>query len=177
MTGSGFFTRPQWLTDRRLAHPYMTVAGGGRVDALRHLDQGSSLPYLEGRNPGRAFVGNLGDGGFATAPDLVRFARALTSGTLLDRPWADVFLSALVPHGPALFGTYGPSAEITGGQWVFQRAGADPGVGANWTIYPDTGWTGVILTNRDDIPLLEMLGREQQAVTGVAPGDGGGTGG
>lgn len=172
MTGSAFYTRPQWLTDAHLAHPYMTMADGRRVDAVRNLDQGSPLKYILGRNPGRAFIDAIGDGGFATAPDLARFVRALGDGTLLDRPWADVFTGAKVPHGPASFGTYGPSAAIVGGQWVLQRAGGNPGIGANWTSYPDTGWVGVILANRDDWPLVEMLGREQQAITGVAPDDG-----
>jgi len=174
MTGSAFYTRPQWLTDPHLAHPYMTLGDGSRVDALHNLDKGSPYDYLEGRNPGRAFIDAIGDGGFATAPDLVRFARALRDGTLLDRPWADVLLGAKVPLGPASFGTYGPSAEIAGGQWVIQRAGGDAGVCANWTIYPDTDWVGVILANRDDVPLTEMIGREMQAVTGAEPGDGGG---
>ncbi|KUL25295.1 serine hydrolase domain-containing protein [Actinoplanes awajinensis] len=174
MTGSGFFTRPRWLTDPRLAHPYMTVAGGRQVDAVRHLDQGSSLDYLAGRNPGRAFIDAIGDGGFATAPDLVRFARALRDGTLLDRPWADVLLAPRVALGGASFGTYGPSADISGGQWAIQRAGGNPGVGANWSIYPDSDWVGVILTNGDTAPLPEMIARETQAITGAAPGDGGG---
>ena len=174
MTGSGFYTRPRWLTDPRVAHPYMKMAEGRYVDAVRNLDQGSPYDYILGRNPGRAFIDAIGDGGFATAPDLVRFARALGDGTLLDRPWADVLTGAKVPHGQAGFGTYGPSASIVGGQWVLQRAGGNPGVCANWTIYPDTGWVGVILANRDDVPLVEMIGRETHAITGVPPGDGGG---
>ncbi|GAB3053187.1 serine hydrolase domain-containing protein [Micromonospora schwarzwaldensis] len=174
MTGSAFHTRPRWLTDERLAHPYMTLADGSRVDALRHLDQGSPYEYMRDRNPGRAFIDAVGDGGFATAPDLVRFARALGDGTLLDRPWADVLTAAKLPLGPASFGTYGPSAEIVGGQWVIQRAGGNPGVCANWTSYPDTGWVGVILANCDDAPLVDMIGRETQAVTGATPGDGAG---
>ena len=169
MTGSAFCTRPQWLTDERLAHPYMTVAGGSQVDALRNLDKGSPFEYMADRNPGRAFIDAIGDGGFATAPDLIRFARALGDGTLLERPWADVLTGPRVPTGRAAFGTYGPSAEIVGGQWAWQRAGGNPGVCANWSIYPDTGWVGVILGNTDDVPLVEMIGREVQAITGVAP--------
>ncbi|MET3429762.1 CubicO group peptidase (beta-lactamase class C family) [Actinoplanes tereljensis] len=171
MTGSAFYTRPQWLTDRHLAHPYMTVADGSRVDAVRHLDQGSPYPYILGKNPGRAFIDAPGDGGFATAPDLVRFTQALTDGTLLDRPWSDVFLAPKIPHGPTSFAAYGLSLDIVGGQSAYQRAGGNPGVGANWSIYPDTGWTGVILSNHDNFPLVEMLGQEVQAITGVAPGE------
>ncbi|WP_449060857.1 serine hydrolase domain-containing protein [Planomonospora algeriensis] len=174
MTGSAFYTRSRWLTDKRIAHPYMTLADGRHVDAVRNLDKGSPFPYMRGRNPGRAFIDALGDGGFATAPDLIRFARALSDGTLLERPWAGVLTAAKIPLSPASFGTYGPSAEIVGGQWVIQRAGGNPGVCANWSIYPDTGWVGVILGNCDGVPLVEMIGRETQAVTGASPGGGGG---
>ncbi|MCY1136684.1 serine hydrolase [Actinoplanes sp. Pm04-4] len=176
MTSSAFHTRPQWLTGRDIAHPYMKVAGGGVVDALRNLGQGSPYPYVLGKNPGRAFVDAPGDGGFASAPDLVRFARALSDGTLLDRPWRDVLFAPKLPHGPASFGAYGLAVEIAGGQWVQQRAGGNPGVGANWTIYPDTGWVGVILVNRDadGVALADLIGRETWAVTGVPPGPGAG---
>ncbi|WP_424532511.1 serine hydrolase domain-containing protein [Sphaerisporangium viridialbum] len=174
MTGSAFYTRPQWLTDKHIAHPYMTMADASQVDAVRNLDKGSPYEYILGRNPGRAFIDAIGDGGFATAPDLVRFANALRDGTLLDRPWADVLTAAKIPLGPAGFGTYGPEASIVGGQWAVQRAGGNPGVCANWSIYPNTDWVGVILANCDDVPLVEMIGRETHAITGVSPGDGGG---
>jgi CubicO group peptidase (beta-lactamase class C family) len=174
MSGSAFYTRPRWLTDEHIAHPYMTLADGSQVDAVRNLDKGSARPEVLGKNPGRSFIDAPGDGGFATAPDLVRFARALGDGTLLDRPWADVLFGAKIPHGPGSFGAYGIPVHIVGGQWVFQRAGGNPGVGANWDIYPYTGWVGVILINRDGAPLVEMIDREAQAITGVSPGRGGG---
>jgi hypothetical protein len=95
---------------------------------------------------------------------------------VLDRPWADVLFAAKIPHGPTSFGAYGLAIEIVDGQWMFQRAGGNPGVGANWSIYPDTGWVGVILTNNDadGVSLQDLIGQEMQAVTGVAPGTGSG---
>jgi hypothetical protein len=68
---------------------------------------------------------------------------------------------------------------MVGGQWQYQRAGANPGVGANWDIYPYTGWVGVILVNRDSdsVGLQDILGQETQAITGVSPGGGSGGGG
>jgi CubicO group peptidase (beta-lactamase class C family) len=178
MTGAAFYPRPRWLTDKHLAHPYMTLADGSVVDAIRHLDKSSPRPEVLGKNPGRSFIDAPGDGGFATAPDLVRFARALGDGTLLERPWADVLTAAQIPQGPASFGAYLCPVSIVDGQWVFERAGGNPGVGANWDIYPDTGWVGVILSNSDSAPLVEMIGRETQAITGAAPSAGsGGRGG
>jgi CubicO group peptidase (beta-lactamase class C family) len=175
MTGSAFYTRPQWLTDGHIAHPHMTLADGSQVDAIRNLDKGS--PAMLGKNPGRAFIDSLGDGGFATAPDLVRFGNALRDGTLMDRHYAELLTGAKIPHAPqrqgvqaatadASFGAYSMPVRIVNGQWAWSRGGGNPGVGANWTIYPDTGWVGVILSNIDGVPLQEMSGRETQAVTG-----------
>jgi CubicO group peptidase (beta-lactamase class C family) len=176
MTGTGFYTRPRWLTDAHIAHPYMLLADGSRVDAVRNLDKGSPSPDELGKNPGRDFINAPGDGGFATAPDLVRFAHALRDGTLLERPFADVLTGAKIPHphvrnGQApptriSFGAYQMPVAITNGQWVFGRAGADPGIAANWNIYPDTDWVGVLLSNYDDLPLQEITQQEVQAVTG-----------
>ncbi|MGW6461064.1 serine hydrolase domain-containing protein [Streptomyces sp. NPDC055078] len=180
MTGTGFYTRPQWLTDERIAHPYMQLADGSLVDAVRNLDQGSPSPHQPGRNPGRNFIDAPGDGGFATAPDLVRFAHALRDGTVLDRHYAELFTGAKIPHAPqggglrngraapadASFGAYTLPVSLVNGQWVWGRAGGDPGVGASWNIYPDTGWVGVVLGNCDGVPLWEIIEREIQAITG-----------
>ncbi|WP_034487600.1 serine hydrolase domain-containing protein [Actinomadura oligospora] len=174
MTGSAFYTRPQWLTDKHIAHPYMTMADGSQIDAVRNLDKSSPGQNVLGKNPGRAFIDAPGDGGFATAPDLVRFAHALSDGTLLDRPWADVLTGAKIPHGPTSFGAYGITASIVNRQWRYQRAGGNPGVGANWDIYPSSDWVGIILSNIDGVPLQEMIGRETQAIIGATPGGGGG---
>jgi CubicO group peptidase (beta-lactamase class C family) len=174
MTGSAFYTRPQWLTDAHIAHPYMTVADGSVVDALRNLDKGSSDPDVLDENPGRAFIDAPGDGGFATAPDLVRFAHGLSDGTVLARPWADVLFAAKIPHGPASFGAYGLAIHMVNSEWEYQRAGANPGVGANWSIYPYTGWVAVTLINRDTDAMLDILTKQTQAITGASPGGGSG---
>jgi CubicO group peptidase (beta-lactamase class C family) len=181
MTGSAFYTRDQWLTDEHIAHPYMRQADGSRVDAVRNLDKGSLGPQAPNRNPGRSFVGYSSGEGFATAPDLVRFAEALSDGTLLDRPYADLFAGAKLPSpaGPTSFHAYsGPVHIINGRQWTFSRGGGAGGVSVNWNVYPDTGWVGVVLSNYDDLQELgEILAQEQQAITGQPvdpPGSGGG---
>lgn len=168
MTGSAFYTRQQWLTDQHIAHPYMRQADGSRVDAVRNLDKGSLHPQAPGRNPGRSFIGYSSGEGFATAPDLVRFAHALRDGTLLSRPYADLFSGAKLPgRTPTSYHAYsGPLHLLDGSQWMFGRGGGGGGIGANWNIYPDTGWVGVVLSNYDDIPLVEILGQETQAITG-----------
>jgi hypothetical protein len=74
------------------------------------------------------------------------------------------------------FAAYDIPVKIIKGQWVCGRAGAAPGIGANWNIYPNTGWVGVALANCDGAPLAEMSQREVQVITGQPPVSGGGGG-
>ncbi|WP_213011202.1 serine hydrolase domain-containing protein [Paractinoplanes toevensis] len=168
MTGSAYYTRDQWLTDKHIAHPYMLQADGSLVDAVRHLDKSSLDPNTRGRNPGRSFIGHASGDGFATAPDLLRFAEALRNGTVLDRPWAELFAGAKLPGpDPTSFDGYTMPVSIVNGQWVFSRGGGGPGIGADWSIYPQTGWVGVVLSNDDNVPLLDILLKEAEAITGA----------
>ena len=178
MSGSGFYTRPQWLTDPHIAHSYLRQADGSLVDAVRNLDKGSPDEYQLGKNPARSFIDY---DGFATAPDLVRFAHAIYDGRVLERPYGEVLTAAKIPHGPqseggraasveTSFGAYSMAVSIHQGQWLYGRAGVNPGSAANWNIYPHTGWVGVILSNSDDGPLREILEQELRAVTGAQAG-------
>ncbi|MEU5884739.1 serine hydrolase domain-containing protein [Spirillospora sp. NPDC047279] len=171
MTGTAFSTRPQWLTDEHIAHSYMLQADGSRVDAVRNLDKGS---LKQGKNPGRAFIGYATDDGFATAPDLVRFAHALRDGTVLDPPYADLLTGAKFPRVPAdgstpahpSFTGYSGPIKIVSGQWLIGRGGGTGGSTANWNIYPDSGWVSVILSNYDEVPIVEITQQELKAITG-----------
>jgi CubicO group peptidase (beta-lactamase class C family) len=167
MTGSAYYTTSQWLTDEHIAHSYMRQADGSWLDAVRNLDKGTPNPHIPGRNPGRSFIGHAAGGGFATAPDLVRFAEALSDGTVLDRPYADLLTGAKLPgRGPTSYEAYTMPVRVIGGQWVFGRGGSTAGSVANWNVYPETGWVGVVLSNYDDVPIQEILQQEMQAVTG-----------
>ncbi|WP_372451228.1 serine hydrolase [Nonomuraea rhizosphaerae] len=165
MTGSAYCTRNQWLADEHIAHPYMRQPDGSRIDAVRNLDKDSLSQQGPGENPGRGFIGNV----FATAPDLVRFAEAVRNATVLNRPYADLYTGANRPgRTPTSFSAYSGVLHIVNGrQTVSGRGGGTGGVSANWNIYLDTGWVGVVLSNYDDLPEFgEILGQEQRAITG-----------
>jgi CubicO group peptidase (beta-lactamase class C family) len=158
MADSDFYTRPQWQAGRRFAHPYATdPSSGTRSDVV---DQ-------------TVFIGNPAGNAFATAPDLVRFARALLGGTLLDAPYREVFLSPKAPLPPKAeepaavpFGTYSATAALINGSWVVGHNGAAPGSSTNLDWYPGGGWVAVKLSNYDvpttqavDLRLHEILTR------------------
>ncbi|MDT0347151.1 serine hydrolase domain-containing protein [Streptomyces litchfieldiae] len=90
MTGGGFFTKTERLSDDTIARPYQTTPTGERVehtttDAFRHTP----------------FVGGPDGGLCATATDLLRFARTLTGGTPLPPAMAALVTSGKMAEVPA----------------------------------------------------------------------------
>lgn len=165
MTRSGFYTRSQWLADKRIAHPYTLESSGNRADALR-----------AGIGAARMFIGTGGGNGFSTAGDLVRFANALQRGKLLNPAYTELFMSPKFPNRPRgvadpavrSFTAYGAPAPVHNNHLLFGHGGGAAGESANWTIYRDLDWTGVILSNYDQIDLETIISRERNLITGRA---------
>ncbi|WP_020667412.1 serine hydrolase domain-containing protein [Amycolatopsis nigrescens] len=173
MTRSDFYTRPQWLADERIAHPYWLRPSGERVDAVRNLDAGAGEPGTAGLNSARAFIGTGAGNGFSTAGDLLRFARALLGHKLLNPAYTELFLGAKTttpPMGepdPARHQSamaYGPTAGIFNNQRVVGHGGGIAGGSTSWSLYLDLDWTAVMLCNYD-LDLQSITSREKHAVT------------
>ncbi|CAG7650348.1 serine hydrolase domain-containing protein [Actinacidiphila bryophytorum] len=146
MTSSDFYTAPQWRADRRIAHPYTSQnqPSGQRVDAL------------EGTF---SLIGSPAGNALASAPDLIRFKRALLSHKLLDPVYTELTLSPKVPRapmpaGPGVpaqfpFDSYATTTDIVNNHWAVGHSGAAPGVWTNLDWFPDLDWTAVFLSNYD----------------------------
>ncbi|WP_158883195.1 serine hydrolase domain-containing protein [Amycolatopsis anabasis] len=174
MTRSAYYTRTEWLSDKRIAHPYLRQPAGPRVDGVRNLDKGGT--GTAAGNAARYYIGTGGGNGFSTAPDLVRFARALRDGTLLNRAYTELFLNGKVVSPPQpggdpdparqeSFMAYGSFAGIFNNQRTLGHSGVMAGGMTNWSIYLDLDWTSVILSNYDNIDLQGIISREKHAVT------------
>jgi len=147
MATTDFYTRPQWHTDPRIAHPYAKQPSGERADTIDR----------------RLYVGTPAGDAFTTCADMARFAAALQGSKLLDRAFTGITLSGKVPPPPqpgpppggtpgaphAAFQCYGPVSLLVGGQWVTGHGGGAPGTSTDFQMYPDTGWVTVILSNYD----------------------------
>ncbi len=181
MTGSRYYTRTEWLADSGIAHPYMLQADGSRVDALRDL-KASAVIGGPGTNPGRPFIGMPSGHAFASAPDLIRLGQALENHTLLTAPYTELYVGPKFPSPPppgapspggarrAAFQAYGLNSTIMGDFRVIGHGGGVGGGNANWNVYMGHDWTGVVLSNYDleTKLLMEILGKEREAITAVA---------
>ncbi|HZR53668.1 MAG TPA: serine hydrolase domain-containing protein [Streptosporangiaceae bacterium] len=156
MTSTAFYSSNQWLTDPRFAHLYGPLAAGQHQDVTA-----------------KAAIGPNGwdgaFGAFSTAPDMLRFASALTDGALLPHAWAELRASGKYPVSTALpdpddpagsqsfLVGYGSDERITGAQRAYGHTGglhiavsgsSQPGGGTTaLTIYPGLGVTAVVLSN------------------------------
>ncbi|MFF2327159.1 MULTISPECIES: serine hydrolase domain-containing protein [unclassified Streptomyces] len=160
MGDSDFCTKAQWRSDRRIAHPYRKQPSGQRIDGVDQEQLFTGLPD-----------GNA----FSTAPDLVRFTRALLDGTLLDPAHIDLVVGAKMPAAslpakpglPAktLFEAYGPGVTLRNGKWAVGHNGGSDGISTNVEWYPSTDWVAVKLSNYDPQDTMVVDDRIQGILT------------
>uniref|UniRef100_A0A832MNC4 Class A beta-lactamase-related serine hydrolase n=1 Tax=Eiseniibacteriota bacterium TaxID=2212470 RepID=A0A832MNC4_UNCEI len=147
MTRSDSYARDARVPDR--ARPYTRGAEHGGGAAPGGPSWRDATPGLPGR-------GSAAGGGYATAGDLVRFARALRSGALVRGPDA---------------------ARFVGPQGALGIAGGSPGVNA--LLISEGPYTLVVLANQDP-PAAERFARTAGAMVrraaAAAAGSGGPTG-
>jgi CubicO group peptidase (beta-lactamase class C family) len=141
MSHSDFHGRPRVLTDNTIARPYWTQPSGARGDFIT--------------TPHAPFSYGPAGGAYATASDLLAFARALTAGELLGPAFTGLVTGGKValppadPPGQAEFYGYGFRHTITGGRRVVGHSGGGPGTATRLDVYPGLGWVAIVLGNYD----------------------------
>ena len=93
--------------------------------------------------------GGPAGGGYSTAPDLNAFANALLSYQLLSQEMTDLLLEGKVELNEDVKYAYGFFDRTVMGHRVVGHGGGFPGICSILAIYPDLGYTTVILTNSD----------------------------
>lgn len=93
--------------------------------------------------------GSAAGGGYASAPDLLKFAEALRTARILKRKtletmWRDREVDGRATGYGYLFGT----GVDDGHRWVGHTGGA-PGINAFFRLYPEDGYEVIVLSNLD----------------------------
>ncbi len=106
--------------------------------------------------PGRGFAAG---GGYSTAGDLLRFRTALLSHALLDRASTELLLEGKVDVAEGVRYAYGFMDRMDAGVRAVGHTGGAPGICSFLWIYPDTGYTIIVLSNSDSgcVPVLRYL--------------------
>lgn len=115
--------------------------------------------------------GGPAGGGFSTAPDLLRFARAMRDGTLVSAESREAMWS---PKPELSSPGYGYGFQIGGSpeSRIVGHGGGFPGISSNLDIFvgpSGAGYTSIVLTNLDQgaqpvaQKIVEMIGRLEAA--------------
>jgi CubicO group peptidase (beta-lactamase class C family) len=125
---------------------YQTDSVDNLATGFTFNEQNSRLENNSSTLPVR---GSPAGGGYATAPNLLNFANALTEYRLLDREHTELLTAHLVDTGENDRYGYGfavaPEGEIA---W-FGHSGGHFGVNSSLDIYPDSDYTVIVMTNLD----------------------------
>jgi D-alanyl-D-alanine carboxypeptidase len=100
--------------------------------------------------------GMAAGGGYSTAEDLLRFANALASHTLLSEESTQLLMAGKVPMGPGRKYAYGFTERNDHGIHVFGHGGGAPGMNGELAILPGSGHVFVTLANLDPPAASEL---------------------
>ena len=112
--------------------------------------------------------GTPAGGGYSTVDDLLNFANALQSNILLSKENTTLCTSGKVKFREGMYG-YGFEETIVNGHRIFGHTGGHDGVASEIMIYPDLGYTAVILTNGEVENYWEASNLIKKQLVGSAP--------
>lgn len=109
--------------------------------------------------------GGPAGGGYSTAGDLLKFHTALRTYKLLDRTHTELITTGKVDTGgPIGRYAYGFGDKVIEGKRIVSHNGGWPGVAANFEMYPDSGYTAIILMNGDPPAMMPVVTRLRQLI-------------
>ena len=131
-----------------LAIGYTNMGLTGRSEPGPRKD---STPHLTGR-------GSSAGGGYSTLDDMLKFGQALIDHKLLNKQYTDIVLSNQMPPGqpPAGYGFF--SVQVNGAR-AFGNNGGGPGTNSTFSVYPEIGYTVVVMSNYDPPSASKVNGK------------------
>lgn len=112
--------------------------------------------------------GTPAGGGYSTADDLLNFANALQNNILLSKESLALCTSGKVKYREGMYG-YGFEENRINGHRIFGHTGGHDGIACEIMIYPDLGYTVVILTNGEVENYWEVSNLIKKQLVGSAP--------
>jgi CubicO group peptidase (beta-lactamase class C family) len=100
--------------------------------------------------------GGPAGGGYSTAPDLLRFAQALTSGKLITPATYELMTT---PKPDVSSPRYGYGFQLDPQAGIVGHSGGFPGISSNLDIFKGTGYVAVVMANYGDAgqPVVDKI--------------------
>lgn len=152
MTNTGFYEPGKVIPNLAIGYTRMGPDGKPGEQLMENTDR------LEVR-------GGPAGGGYSTVEDLLKFHVALSGFKLLNREYTGIVTKGKVEApGPIGKYAYGFGDKVFDGKHIVGHNGGWPGVAANFEMYPELGYTAVILLNIDPPAMMPIIMRLRQLI-------------
>lgn len=119
---------------------------------------GKQLEEAQDNTSTREVRGGPAGGGYSTVGDLVKFHVALRSYKLLNEEFTKLVTTGKVDTGgPIGRYAYGFGDKMFDGRHIVGHNGGAPGIAANFEMYPELGYTSVVLMNSDPPAMMPVI--------------------
>lgn len=112
--------------------------------------------------------GTPAGGGYSTVDDLLSFANALQNNRLLSKESTAIYTAGRVKFRDGMYG-YGFMEDTINGHRIIGHTGGHDGIACELMIYPDLGYTVVILTNGEVENYWEVSNLIKKQLAGSTP--------
>jgi CubicO group peptidase (beta-lactamase class C family) len=149
--------RPAGMTDTGFYSPGKEVPNLA-VGYSKMSPDGKPLEEPQANTNTREVKGGPAGGGYSTVTDLVKFHTALRSYKLLNEEYTRLVTTGKVDTGgPIGRYAYGFGDKVFEGKHIVGHNGGSPGIAANFEMYPELGYTAVILMNSDPPSMMPVI--------------------
>lgn len=145
-----------------LALGYARMTPDGQPDPNAPIRENTFLRPMKGSSAG---------GGYSTVGDLLKFALALQNHKLLSKKFTEIVTTGKIDVGGPMgkYG-YGFGDKIFYGRHIIGHNGGNPGIAANLDIFPELGYTAIILSNFDpQRSVMPIIMKLRELVPVVSP--------
>ncbi|HKP87674.1 MAG TPA: serine hydrolase domain-containing protein [Blastocatellia bacterium] len=136
-----------------MAMGYTIEGKGGAADGARRENISS-----------RPNKGGPAGGGYSTVEDLLKFHVALRDHKLLSPKYTDLITTGKVAAGGGKYG-YGFGERVVNGRRVFGHNGGAPGIASDLSMFPELGYTSVVMTNYDPPLMMPVVRKIVEMIT------------
>jgi CubicO group peptidase (beta-lactamase class C family) len=111
--------------------------------------------------------GGPAGGGYSTAEDLLKFSLALRDHKLLGAKSTELVTRGKVSMGGSMKYAYGFGEGSINGKRSFGHNGGAPGIASSLSMFPETGYTVIVMTNYDPPNMMPVVRKLEQLVTNL----------
>lgn len=139
----------------------MSLGGQGQPDPTAPRRENTQMLPIKGSPAG---------GGYSTLDDLLKFALALQNNKLLSKKFTEIVTTGKFDvGGPVGKYAYGFGDKISGGKHIVGHNGGSFGIGANFDMFPELGYTAVILSNYDPPAMMPVIMKIRALIPAAPP--------